>query len=68
MSPVLIDLIAGFVAGAVSQDAVIEASRERPEEVDTLILETRSFLRGQENWLPKDDTAGHAPTSEPDTR
>ena len=68
MSPVLIDLIAGFVAGAVTQDAVIEASRERPEEVDTLILETRSFLRGQENWLPKDDTDGNAPTSEPDKR
>ncbi len=68
MSPVLIDLIAGFVAGAVSQDAVIEASRERPEEVDTLILETRSFLRGQENWLPKDDTNGNVPTSEPDKR
>jgi len=55
MSPVLIDLIAGFIAGTVAQDALAEASRERPKEVDALILDTRSFLRGQEDWLPKDD-------------
>ena len=48
MSPVLIDLIAGFMSGTVTQEALVQASRERPEEVDTLILDTRSFLRGQE--------------------
>ena len=61
MSPVLIDLIAGFMAGTVSQDALVEASRDRPEEVDALILDTRSFLRGQEDWLPDDDAEENTP-------
>lgn len=52
MSPVLIDLIAGYLDGAVPETALIEASRERPDVVDELILDTRSFLRGQEDWLP----------------
>ena len=55
MSPVLIELIAGYLAGTVSADALAEASRERPEAVDALILDTRSFLRGQEDWLPTED-------------
>ncbi len=61
MSPVLIDLIAGFMAGTVSQDALVEASRDRPEEVDALILDTRSFLRDQEDWLPDDDAEENPP-------
>ena len=52
MSPVLIDLIAGYLNGKVSPAALAEASRERPDAVDELILDTRSFLRGQEDWIP----------------
>ena len=52
MSPVLIDLIAGYLDGTVPETALVEASRERPDAVDELILDTRSFLRGQEDWLP----------------
>lgn len=61
MSPVLIDLIAGFMSGTVTQEALVQASRERPEEVDTLILDTRSFLRGQEGWIPDDDAEEKTP-------
>ena len=51
MSPVLIDLIDGYLQGTVSEAALIEASREHPNEVNKLILDTRSFLRGQDKWL-----------------
>ena len=61
MSPVLIELIAGYLTGTVSQEAISEASRERPEAVDALILDTRSFLRGQENWLPAEDAEQATP-------
>ena len=57
MSPVLIELIAGYLNGDVSEHALVEASRQRPEAVDTLILDTRSFLRGQEDWLPDDSAS-----------
>ena len=57
MSPVLVDLVAGHLEGTVSTEALAEASRERPEAVDELILDTRSFLRGQADWLPDEDTA-----------
>ena len=55
MSPVLVDLVAGHLKGTVSTEALIEASRERPEAVDELILDTRSFLRGQADWLLEED-------------
>jgi len=55
MSPVLVDLIAGYLKGTVSTQALAEASRERPEAVNELILDTRSFLRGQADWLPDQD-------------
>jgi len=55
MSPVLVDLVAGYLKGTVSTEALAEASRERPEAVDELILDTRSFLRGQADWLPDKD-------------
>ena len=55
MSPVLVDLVAGHLKGTVSTEALTEASRERPEAVDELILDTRSFLRGQADWLPDED-------------
>jgi hypothetical protein len=57
MSPVLVDLVAGHLKGTVSTEALAEASRERPEAVDELILDTRSFLRGQADWLPDEDAA-----------
>ena len=57
MSPVLVDLVAGHLAGTVSTEALTEASRERPEAVDELILDTRSFLRGQADWLRDEDAA-----------
>ena len=57
MSPVLVDLVAGHLKGTVSTEALTEASRERPEAVDELILDTRSFLRGQADWLPDEDAA-----------
>ena len=66
MSPVLIELIAGFLAGTVSQEAISEASRERPEAVDALILDTRSFLRGQESWLPAEDAEPATPEPQTD--
>jgi hypothetical protein len=55
MSPVLVDLVAGYLNGSVSEAALSEASRERPEAVDELILDTRSFLRGQAEWLEADE-------------
>ena len=51
MSPVLVDLIAGYLNDTVSEAALVEASRERPDEVNELMLDTRSFLRGQDQWL-----------------
>lgn len=57
MSPVLLTLVQGFLDGRVSQAALIEASRERGE-VDSLILDTRSFLRGQDAYLESEEGAG----------
>jgi hypothetical protein len=57
MSPVLVDLVTGYLRGTVSTEALAEASRERPEAVDELILDTRSFLRGQDDWLSDEDAA-----------
>ena len=59
-----VDLIAGHLKGMVSTEALAEASRERPEAVDELILDTRSFLRGQADWLPDEDAA--PPAEAPD--
>ena len=44
MTPVLLDLVAGYVAGTVSREALLEASREDPALQD-LMLDTRAFLR-----------------------
>ena len=56
MSPVLVDLVEGYIKGTVSSDVLTEASRERPEAVNELILDTRTFLRGQADWLPDDES------------
>ena len=60
MSPVLVDLVEGYINGTVSIDGLIEASRERPDVVNELILDTRSFLRGQADWLPDDENVDAA--------
>lgn len=44
MTPVQIELVAGYVRGTVSRDNLIEASKEDPA-LRELILDTRSFLR-----------------------
>ena len=56
MSPVLVDLIAGYLNDTVSEAALVDASRERPDEVNELMLDTRSFLRGQDQWLDDQDS------------
>ncbi|QFU74511.1 delta-aminolevulinic acid dehydratase [Halioglobus maricola] len=47
MTPVLLELIAAYVAGDVSSDALLAASREDPA-LRELRLNTRAFLRGDE--------------------
>lgn len=44
MTPVLVDLVADYVAGKVDQEALLEASREDPA-LRELMLDTRAFLR-----------------------
>jgi hypothetical protein len=46
MSPVLLDLVAGYVRGDIDEQALKEAARVDPE-LQRLILDTRSFLRQQ---------------------
>ena len=47
MSPVLLELVAGYVAGTVDQATLKEAGRVNPE-LQKLILETRLHLRNQQ--------------------
>jgi hypothetical protein len=49
-------LVAGYLSNTVSEAALVEASRERPDEVNELMLDTRSFLRGQDQWLDDQDS------------
>ena len=44
MTPVLLDLVAAFVAGEVGADALLEASKAAPA-LRELMLDTRQFLR-----------------------
>lgn len=44
MTPVLIDLVAGYINGSVSRERLVLASEEDPA-LRELILDTRSFLR-----------------------
>ena len=46
MSPVLVELVAGFVAGDIDEKTLVEAGRVDPE-LQQLILETRLHLRKQ---------------------
>jgi hypothetical protein len=47
MTPVLLDLVAAFVAGKADANALLEASKEDPA-LRELMLDTRAFLRGDE--------------------
>ncbi len=47
MTPVLLDLLAGYIDGDVDAQALLQASREDPA-VRELMLDTRAFLRGDE--------------------
>jgi hypothetical protein len=47
MTPVLIDLLADYVAGKVPADALLQASREDPA-LRELMLDTRAFLRDED--------------------
>ena len=47
MTPVLLDLLAQFVNGEVDANALLQASREDPA-LRELMLDTRAFLRGDE--------------------
>lgn len=55
MTPVLVDLIEAFLDGRASIEDLEQASREDPALRD-LMLDTRSFLRGQDEYLPDKDT------------
>ena len=48
MTPVLVELVADYVAGDVSREAILEASKEDPALRD-LMLDTKAFLRGDED-------------------
>ena len=50
MTPVLLSLVEGFLEGNVSEKALKKASEEDPA-VKSLILDTKSFLRGQDEYL-----------------
>ena len=47
MTPVLVDLVAGYVAGSVDAAALLQATKEDPA-LRELMLDTRAFLRGDE--------------------
>ena len=47
MTPVLLDLLADYVAGTVDAEALLEASRDDPAARE-LMLDTRAFLREDE--------------------
>lgn len=53
MTPILIDLLHAYLQGKATAAALEEASREDPAAKD-LIFDTKSFLRGQEQWLDED--------------
>lgn len=55
MNPVSIELIEGWLAGQLGVDVLQRASEENPE-ARALMLDTRSFLRGQDSYLSDEDT------------
>jgi len=55
MNPVSIELIEGWLSGRIGVDVLQRASEENPE-ARALMLDTRSFLRGQDSYLNDEDT------------
>lgn len=47
MTPVLIDVLADYVAGKIGADALLQASKEDPA-LRELMLDTRAFLRSED--------------------
>jgi hypothetical protein len=47
MSPVLLDLVAGYVSGELDRETLVEAGQVDPE-LQELIINTRLFLRSQQ--------------------
>jgi hypothetical protein len=47
MSPVLLDLVAAYVAGQLDKEALVEAGRVNPR-LQELMINTRLFVRGQQ--------------------
>ncbi len=68
MTPVLIDLLRGYLKGDVPIAALEKASKEDPA-VRELMLNTRSFLRGQDMLLDSSSgaTSEQTPNTRPDT-
>ena len=61
MNPVLVDLVANFIAGDVDIATLKRASEEDPQ-LRELMLNTRSFLRGQDGLVPDEsDSPGIDP-------
>ncbi len=54
MNPVLLDLLRSYLAGDAGVESLKRAAEEDPE-VRELMLNTRSFLRGQEGLLPEQE-------------
>jgi len=57
INPVLIDLVQAYLQGEVPVSSLVEASEQDPA-VRNLILDTRRFLRGQEDWVEDESEDG----------
>jgi hypothetical protein len=64
MTPVLVDLVAAFLDQRASIDDLRDASEEDPE-LKALMLDTRSFLRGQDGLLDSEATQAEKPAEPP---
>ena len=53
MNPILLDLVAGFVAGELDSEALKKASEEDPA-LREMMLDTKAFLRGDDEYLDEE--------------
>ena len=60
MNPVLVDLLRGHLQGQVTVETLEKAAQEDPE-ARALMLNTRSFLRGQDDLLGEDSEPSNPP-------
>jgi hypothetical protein len=60
MNPVLIDLLRSHLTGSVVVENLKSAAEEDPE-ARALMLNTRSFLRGQDTLLPDNKAPVNSP-------